>query len=331
MSSNSTFAWDKGKYLVYFTSPNCGYCQSFSSTWDDTVDQLKATAPHINALKVNAEDFDIASVSPEVHGYPTVRAYSDGKIVDDFEEDRTEANLLNFANKHLSDTPSQTGGGRSKRRQGKRQRGSRRRRTHQRGGMAPVSSFVGAPMDTHSSVPPAQQSTDAMSPMAPPAPHGGLYHPSAPPAKGGWGSIPVPATAAGYTHENLRSANPPPGATEQYMTAATNRPGNSYSAKPGVYNYKDGTTYALKCTNGARGGRRRGRRTRRRGGLNLRSANLDDGAPFHPEWSSVGASKGGRRRLSKRGKRVRRRRRGGASGKCDNKQDNTKECEYYDE
>jgi thiol-disulfide isomerase/thioredoxin len=265
MASKTNFAWDKGKYLVYFTSPNCGYCQSFSSTWDDTVDQLKTTAPHINALKVNVEDFDIASVSPEVYGYPTIRAYRDGKMLDDFEEDRTETNLLNFAKKHLGDAPSQTGGGKSKRRQGKRPRSSRRRRrrTHQRGGMAPVSSFVGAPMDTRSSVPPAQQSVDAMTSMAPPAPHGGLYHPSAPPANGGWGSIPVPATAAGYTHNNLRSANPPPGATEQYMTAATNRPGNSYSAKPGVYNYKDGTTYALKCTNGARGGRRCGRRTRR--------------------------------------------------------------------
>ena len=42
---------------------------------------------------------------------------------------------------------------------------------------------------------------------------------------------------------------------------------------------------------------RRTKHTRRLGGLNLRSANLDDGAPFHPVWSaSVGAQKGGRRR-----------------------------------
>jgi len=47
---------------------------------------------------------------------------------------------------------------------------------------------------------------------------------------------------------------------------------------------------------------RRTKHTRRRGGLNLRSANLYDGAPFHPVWSaSVGAQKGGRRRRRRRG------------------------------
>ena len=309
------FAWNKGKYLVYFTSPHCGYCQSFSSTWDKAVEELKESAPHINALKVNAEEFDIASVSPEVYGYPTVRAYSDGKMVDDFDEDRTTTNLMNFANTHLSEEATQTGGGRHR----------RRTRVRQRGGMAPVS-FVGAPVDAPSTVPPAQQSSGPMASMPPPAPHGGLYGPSAPPAQGGWGSIPVTPTAVGYS-DNLRSANPPPGATEQYMTGASNRRGNSYSAKTGVHHYKDGTTYALQCTNDARGGNRRRsrrsrsntrrnsrrntRRSRRRGGLNLRSANMDSGAPFHPEWHAmVAPAKGGR----KQRRTKRRRGRGGRRG-----------------
>lgn len=292
---STKFAWSEGKYLVYFTSPNCGYCQSFSATWDKAVEELKTSAPHIKTLKVNAEEFDIASVSPEVYGYPTVRAFSNGDMVDDFDQDRTKANLMSFAEKNLAEGAQQGGG---------------RRRRRRRGGMAPVS-FVGAAVDAPSTVPFAQQSSGPMASMPPPAPHGGLYHPSAPPARGGWGSLPVTPTAVGYS-DNLRSANPPPGATAQYMTGATNRRGNSYSAKAGVHHYKDGTTYAIKCTNDARGGKRRSsrkrrsRRTRRRGGLNLRHANMDQGAPFHAEWpTQVAPLRGGKNAKVAQGRKSR--------------------------
>lgn len=256
----SNFAWSKGKYLVYFTSSNCGYCSTFASTWDNTVDRLRETSSGVKTLKVNAEQFDIASVSPEVYGYPTVRAYENGKMVGEFDEERTTTKLLNFSNKHFATNARQTGGARRRRRA---RRSARRNRFHQRGGMAPLSS-VGAPTDMPSAVPPTLQSSGPSTPMLPPAPHGGLYHPLAPPAKGGWGSIPVPPTSAGYTHNNLRSANPPPGAIDQYMTSGTNRPGNSHSAKPGVFEFQDGKTHTLKCTNSARGGKRNRRRSRRR-------------------------------------------------------------------
>ena len=36
-----------------------------------------------------------------------------------------------------------------------------------------------------------------------------------------------------YVHHNLRSANPPPGATEQYV--GTDRLGNNYVSMPGTY------------------------------------------------------------------------------------------------
>ena len=50
----------------------------------------------------------------------------------------------------------------------------------------------------------------------PPAPrHGGLY--SGLPSNNPWNSIPVTATMINMIQNNLRSANPPPGATEQYV------------------------------------------------------------------------------------------------------------------
>ena len=261
MPNKQNFSWNKGSYLVYFTSPGCGYCTDFASTWENTVNELDASSTKVNTLKVSADEYDIAKVSPEVFGYPTIRAYQDGKSVADFVGERNKENLLNFVNTHFSSTNSQTGGGRRKSRRASLRRRSirrsfRKQKWLQRGGMAPVS-FVGAPMDTTSTVPPAQQSVNPNTALPPPAPHGGLYHPTAPPAQGGWGSIPVPPTQAGYINENLQSANPPPGATTQYTTGGTNRPGNSYSAKPGVHKFMGGDTHTLKCTNDSRGGKRR--------------------------------------------------------------------------
>ena len=83
----------------------------------------------------------------------------------------------------------------------------------------------------------------------PPAPnHGGLF--SGPPSNNPWNSISVTPTMTNYVQNNLRSANPPPGATQQYV--GTSRLGNNYVAMPGVYwhnpaNHMNGK-YAIKTT-----------------------------------------------------------------------------------
>ena len=66
--------------------------------------------------------------------------------------------------------------------------------------------------------------------MPDPPKNGGLY--------GGeqstrpWAAIPVVPTATNYIYKNLRSANPPPGATSQYVSL--DRFGNNYSPMPEV-------------------------------------------------------------------------------------------------
>ena len=68
-------------------------------------------------------------------------------------------------------------------------------------------------------------------------PNGGLYN--APQATGAWASIPVIPSDLNLIHNNLRSAHPPPGATEQY--ASTDRIGNNYAPMIGVYWYNPDT------------------------------------------------------------------------------------------
>jgi len=91
------------------------------------------------------------------------------------------------------------------------------------------------PVDKNSEVPLHERWNDVDTMAPPPVPNGGLF--SGPQAMGEYSSIHVTPTATNMIHNNLRSANPPPGATEQYP--GTNRLGNNYVAMPGVYWYAD--------------------------------------------------------------------------------------------
>jgi hypothetical protein len=82
-------------------------------------------------------------------------------------------------------------------------------------------------------VPPTQRNNGASIAMPPAPRHGGLY--SGPPSSNPWNSIPVVPTMTNYIQNNLRSAGPPPGATQQYV--GTPRLGNNYVPMPGVYWY----------------------------------------------------------------------------------------------
>lgn len=302
-SSTSSADWKTGKCLVYFTAPGCGYCQLFAPEWAAAVNNLQHSGSHIRSVRLSTENTDMSAVEPEVFGFPTVRAYHNGKMVAEYDGDRTASSLLSFANRHLTSGSSgsncnnngpaglsqnhtksasrtafalsrnqKRGGARHRFRRSSQARSRKRIVVQQHGGMAPIS-FIGKPVDTPSRIPPELQSTNASTSLKPSPPHGGLYHPDSPPAAGGWGSIRVPATSTSYIHSNLRSANPPPGAISQYPTAANNRPGNNHSAKPGVHGYLDGTTHTLHCTKNSsrlgqqragKGSRRRHRRRRSR-------------------------------------------------------------------
>ena len=82
-------------------------------------------------------------------------------------------------------------------------------------------------------VPPSSRSFGPNDKMQEAPVHGGLF--GGPPSNNPWNAIPVTPTMTNMIHNNLRSANPPPGATEQYV--GTPRLGNNYVPMPGVYWY----------------------------------------------------------------------------------------------
>jgi len=82
-------------------------------------------------------------------------------------------------------------------------------------------------------IPHAFRSSGPNKGMTSSAVHGGLFN--APVTNNPWNAIPVTPTMTNYIQNNLRSANPPPGATEQYI--GTPRLGNNYAPMPAVYWY----------------------------------------------------------------------------------------------
>lgn len=289
--------WSVGKTLVFFSASWCGHCKQMNSAWSEFKKLLKAKKVNVKAMQVDSSQVNIDQVQPRIFGFPTIRAYQNGEWFSDYEGERTANELLKFAN---STWKVNTGGRRVR---------TRRRRSKSnilRGGgvssnAAPVNcseTSIGTPVDVPSQVPPGNQWNSPYE-MAPPSPrNGGLY--TGPQASGPWASIPVVPTTSEYIHNNLRSASGTPDSFTQYPN--TNRPGNNFSSMPGVSNFaKQGHgPHRIHCTpnSPAKGGKRsrrsvptRRRRNPRRGGLNLTAPNLDNGAPFHPNWTSGGRRK----------------------------------------
>ena len=85
-----------------------------------------------------------------------------------------------------------------------------------------------------SSVPPELRDNSIDTKIPPSPPNGGIY--GGPQSTKQWANIPVAPTMTNMIHNNLKSANPPPGAIEQAI--GINRPGNSYTAAPHSYWYQ---------------------------------------------------------------------------------------------
>ena len=103
---------------------------------------------------------------------------------------------------------------------------------------------------TEGLISPEKRDFDANTAIPESLPNGGLF--GGPQSTGPWANIPITPSGTNLIHYNLRSANPPPGATEQYV--GTDRLGNNYVPMIGVNWYnpenKNGM-YRMMVTNKA--------------------------------------------------------------------------------
>lgn len=88
--------------MVLFYMKGCHFCGLMKQNWND----FKKNSP-INHGEVGAHDmgeYNPVSNEESIRGFPTLRLYNKGKLVKEYEGDRSASDMLNFVKKYVKKT-----------------------------------------------------------------------------------------------------------------------------------------------------------------------------------------------------------------------------------
>lgn len=88
--------------LVLFYMRGCHFCGLMKKSWND----FKQNSP-INHGEVGAHDmsnYNPVSNEESIRGFPTLRLYNKGKLVKEYEGDRSASDMLKFVKKYVKTT-----------------------------------------------------------------------------------------------------------------------------------------------------------------------------------------------------------------------------------
>ena len=86
-------------WLVEFYAPWCGHCKALAPAWEAAATTLKGT---VKVGKVDATEETALAHKYDVRGYPTIKLFRGKMAPMDYNEDRTESAIVNFALKFSS-------------------------------------------------------------------------------------------------------------------------------------------------------------------------------------------------------------------------------------
>jgi len=92
---------DKGTWLVEFYAPWCGHCKNLEPTWEALARSL-ADRPDVHVAKVDATKEEGLAQLMGVRGYPTIKAFSAGRVFDFAGRDRELPTLQDWAGNFAS-------------------------------------------------------------------------------------------------------------------------------------------------------------------------------------------------------------------------------------
>ena len=94
----------EGKTLVMFYADWCGHCQKIKPIWDESAKEINESASNsgVKLIKVNCgkpnenESHKQIMQKYEIQGFPTIKLFEDGEVVQDFDGNRTKEGIRKF-------------------------------------------------------------------------------------------------------------------------------------------------------------------------------------------------------------------------------------------
>jgi thioredoxin-like negative regulator of GroEL len=82
-----------GVYVVMHRMDGCVYCQMAKPAWDDAA---KKAGPGACVAEMRYDPEWFPEEAADVRGFPTIRAYRDGRAINEYQGDRSSASILEF-------------------------------------------------------------------------------------------------------------------------------------------------------------------------------------------------------------------------------------------
>jgi len=82
-----------GVYVVMHRMDGCVYCQMAKPAWDDAA---KKAGPGACVAEMRYDPEWFPEEAADVRGFPTIRAYRDGRAIHEYQGDRSSASILEF-------------------------------------------------------------------------------------------------------------------------------------------------------------------------------------------------------------------------------------------
>jgi thioredoxin-like negative regulator of GroEL len=87
--------------IVFFFSTGCGWCEKMKPDWNE----FTSKSP-INYSEVSSDEISNYTPSPKeevIRGFPTLRLYNKGKLVKEYDGDRSYKDILRFVKKYVKE------------------------------------------------------------------------------------------------------------------------------------------------------------------------------------------------------------------------------------
>ncbi|GFO12562.1 thioredoxin domain-containing protein 5 [Plakobranchus ocellatus] len=86
--------------FVKFFAPWCGHCKRLAPTWEELASVVKDE--DVSVAKVDCTQHKGVCDDHQVRGYPTLKIFRDGELLEDYKGSRTVDDLQKFVTKHLT-------------------------------------------------------------------------------------------------------------------------------------------------------------------------------------------------------------------------------------